>query len=81
MAKTTKSTGYSDGKSSQESKSPDSGEIMFKLPGGMQYRIPGKRQRVVIGSLVIGLNLLLVIAVVVYFYVPSFQTFVYNFGR
>ena len=54
---------------------------LYLKPAGMKYKVPGKRQRVIIGSIVIGLNVLLVISVLVYFYNPSFQEFVYNFGR
>ena len=60
------------------SKDPD---VLVNLPAGLKYKVPGKRQRVIIGSIVIGLNALLVISVLVYFYSPSFQEFVYNFGR
>ena len=56
-------------------------DVLVNLPAGLKYKVPGKRQRVIIGSIVIGLNLLLVISVLVYFYSPSFQDFVYNFGR
>ena len=56
-------------------------DVLVNLPAGMKYKVPGKRQRVIIGSIVIGLNVLLVISVLVYFYSPSFQDFVYNFGR
>ena len=59
-------------------KDPD---VLVNLPAGLKYKVPGKRQRVIIGSIVIGLNVLLVISVLVYFYSPSFQEFVYNFGR
>ena len=61
-------------------KKPD-GEVLLSLPGGFKYQIPGKRQRMILGSVVIGLNVLLVLAVAVYFYSPAFQSFVYNFGR
>ena len=57
------------------------GEVLLSLPGGFKYQLPGKRQRVILGSVVLGLNLILVLAVVVYFYSPAFQSFVYNFGR
>ena len=60
------------------SKDPD---VLVNLPAGLKYKVPGKRQRVIIGSIVIGLNVLLVVSVLVYFYSPSFQDFVYNFGR
>ena len=57
------------------------GEVLLSLPGGLKYQLPGKRQRVILGSVVIGLNLLLVLAVALYFYVPGFKEFVYNYGR
>ena len=56
-------------------------DVLVNLPAGLKYKVPGKRQRVIIGSIVIGLNVLLVISVLVYFYSPSFQDFVYSFGR
>ena len=61
--------------------SPKDPDVLVNLPAGMKYKVPGKRQRVIIGSIVIGLNVLLVISVLVYFYNPSFQDFIYNFGR
>tara|TARA_B100001250_G_C19692142_1_gene740807 strand:+ start:767 stop:1057 length:291 start_codon:yes stop_codon:yes gene_type:complete len=63
-----------------ENKSTDR-ELLLKLPGGFEYRLPGKRQRVFLGSLVLGLNIILLIAVGIYFYNPSFQHFIYNLGR
>tara|TARA_Y100001968_G_scaffold268259_1_gene258549 strand:- start:2561 stop:2818 length:258 start_codon:yes stop_codon:yes gene_type:complete len=56
-------------------------EVLLNLPAGLKYRMPGKRQRVLVGSIVVGLNILLVLSVVIYFYSPAFQNFVYNFGR
>tara|TARA_B100001250_G_scaffold102335_1_gene86181 strand:- start:315 stop:590 length:276 start_codon:yes stop_codon:yes gene_type:complete len=61
--------------------SPRDPDVLVNLPAGLKYKVPGKRQRVIIGSIVIGLNVLLVISVLLYFYSPSFQDFVYNFGR
>ncbi len=60
---------------------PKDQDVLVNLPAGLKYKIPGKRQRVIIGSIVVGLNVLLVVSVIVYFYSPSFQDFVYNFGR
>ena len=60
---------------------PRDPDVLVNLPAGLKYKVPGKRQRVIIGSIVIGLNVLLVISVLVYFYSPSFQEFIYNFGR
>ena len=62
-------------------KNPNDPDVLVNLPAGLKYKVPGKRQRVIIGSIVIGLNVLLVISVLVYFYNPSFQDFIYNFGR
>ena len=56
-------------------------DVLVNLPAGLKYKVPGKRQRVLVGSIVIGLNVLLVISVVAYFYSPAFQEFIYNFGR
>ncbi len=60
---------------------PQDPDVLVNLPAGLKYKVPGKKQRVIIGSIVIGLNVLLVISVVVYFYSPAFQEFIYNFGR
>ena len=55
-------------------------EVLLKV-GKLEYRAPSKRQRLVLGAVVLGLNLLLVLSVVAYFYIPSFQEFIYNVGR
>ena len=70
-------------KASKESEkySAEGEEVLLKFPAGLKYKLPGKRQRIIISSLVVGLNLLLVIAVIVYLYNPSFQNFIYNIGR
>ena len=46
-------------------------EVLIKV-GGFEYKTPTKRTRVLLGSLVIGLNVLLVMATALYFYVPYF---------
>ena len=56
-------------------------DVLLNLPAGMKYRMPGKRQRVLVGSIVLGLNIVFVLGVVLYFYSPAFQQFVYTFGR
>ena len=56
-------------------------EVLLNLPAGMKYKLPGKQQRVILGSIVVGLNLLLLVAVILYFYNPDFQTYIYNVGR
>ena len=73
-------TGRGEGNKFKKS-NPNDPDVLVNLPAGLKYKVPGKRQRVIIGSIVIGLNVLLVITVLLYFYSPSFQDFVYNFGR
>ena len=67
--------------SSTQKNSSEDQNVLLNLPAGLKYKIPGRRQRVIIGGIVIGLNALLVICVGLYFYSPAFQEFVYNFGR
>ena len=69
-------------KSKREGSSPQDNdlEVLLKI-GRFQYKMPGKRQRVFIAGLVLGLNLLLVIAVALYFYSSAFHDFIYNVGR
>ena len=73
-------TGSSKGKSKWDS-NPEDEEVLLKLPGGFKYKMPGKRQRVFIGSIVLGLNFLLILAVILYFYSPAFKDFIYTVGR
>ena len=40
--------------------SPTDPDVLVNLPAGLKYKVPGKRQRVIIGSIVIGLNVLLI---------------------
>ncbi len=58
----------------------DEREVLIKV-GGFEYKTPTKNTRILLGSLVLGLNLILVLAVALYFYNPSFQEFIYNVGR
>ncbi len=55
-------------------------EVLLKV-GSLEYKTPSRRQRIIIGSIVLGLNLLLVIASLAYFKIPAFQEFIYNIGR
>ena len=75
-----KETEKNKGKSRKFSTANDP-DVVVNLPGGLKYKLPGKRQRVLIGSIVVGLNVLLVISVILYFYSPAFQDFIYNVGR
>ena len=68
-------------KKAYTSSSSNDQDVLLKLPAGLKYKVPGKRQRIIIGSIVIGLNVLLIVAVAIYFYSPAFQDFIYNFAR
>ncbi len=60
--------------------SNESQEVLLKV-GSLEYKAPGKRQRVALGAIVLGGNVLLVVASLLYFYNPAFKEFVYNLGR
>ena len=45
------------------------------------YTLPGKKQINIFGSIVIGLNMILVLLVILYLKNQSFQDFVFNVGR
>jgi len=45
------------------------------------YTLPGKKQINIFGSIVIGLNIILVFLVILYFKNQEFHDFVFNVGR
>ena len=45
------------------------------------YTLPGKKQINIFGSIVIGLNIILVLLVILYLNNQEFHDFVFNFGR
>ena len=45
------------------------------------YTLPGKKQINIFGSIVIGLNMILVLLVILYLKNQEFHDFVFNFGR
>jgi hypothetical protein len=45
------------------------------------YTLPGKKQINIFGSIVIGLNIILVLLVILYLNNQEFHDFVYNVGR
>ena len=63
------------------SKDNNQGEVLLKLPGGFKYKTPGKKQRIIVASLVIALNLVFLILALLYLYNPAFKEFIYNVGR
>jgi len=45
------------------------------------YTLPGKKQKNIFGSIVIGLNIILVLLVILYLKNQEFHDFVFNVGR
>ena len=45
------------------------------------YTLPGKKQINIFGSIVIGLNIILVLLVILYLKTQAFHDFVFNVGR
>ena len=45
------------------------------------YTLPGKKQINIFGSIVIGLNMILILLVILYLKNPEFHDFVFNVGR
>ena len=58
----------------------DSSDVLLKV-GGLEYKAPGKRQRVVLGSIVLAGNVLLILATALYFYSPAFKDFISTVGK
>ncbi len=56
-------------------------DVLVRIPGVLEYKVPSKRTRIILGTLVLALNMLLLLAVGLYFYVPGFKEFIYNVGR
>ena len=55
--------------------------IFSRIPKSFTYTLPGQKQRLILGSIVIGLNLLLLGAIYLYFNNPAFKDFVFQIGR
>ena len=58
----------------------DDREVLLKV-AGLEYKEPGKRQRLIISSVVLAGNLLLVVATLLYFYNPAFKDFISTVGK
>ena len=65
----------------KESKKEKKGLASFLKGKKFTYTLPGKRQINIFGSIVIGLNLILLILIILYLNNPQFHDFVFNFGR
>ena len=65
----------------KESKKEKKGLAGFLKGKKFTYTLPGKKQINIFGSIVIGLNMILVLLVILYLKNQEFQDFVFNVGR
>ena len=65
----------------KESKREKKGLASFLKGKKFTYTLPGKKQINIFGSLVIGLNIILVFLVILYLKNQEFHDFVFNVGR
>jgi len=65
----------------KESKKEKKGLAAFLKGKKFTYTLPGKKQINIFGSIVLGLNLILILLVVLYLKNQAFHDFVFNVGR
>jgi len=65
----------------KESKNEKKGLAGFLKGKKFTYTLPGKKQINIFGSIVIGLNIILVLLVILYLKNQEFHDFVFNVGR
>ena len=65
----------------KESKREKRGLAAFLKGKKFTYTLPGKKQINIFGSIVIGLNMILVLLVILYLKNQAFHDFVFNVGR
>ena len=65
----------------KETKKEKKGLAGFLKGKKFTYTLPGKKQINIFGSIVIGLNLILVLLVILYLKNQAFHDFVFNVGR
>ena len=65
----------------KETKQEKKGLAGFLKGKKFTYTLPGKKQINIFGSIVIGLNMILVLLVILYLKNQEFQDFVFNVGR
>ena len=65
----------------KESKKEKKGLAAFLKGKKFTYTVPGKKQINIFGSIVIGLNIILVLLVILYLKNQAFHDFIFNVGR
>ena len=65
----------------KESKREKKGLAAFLKGKKFTYTLPGKKQINIFGSIVLGLNIILILLVILYLNNQAFHDFVFNVGR
>ena len=65
----------------QDSKKEKKGLAAFLKGKKFTYTLPGKKQINIFGSIVLGLNIMLILLVILYLNNQEFHDFVFNVGR
>ena len=65
----------------KEAKKEKKGLAAFLKGKKFTYTLPGKKQINIFGSIVLGLNFILILLVILYLNNQEFHDFVFNFGR
>ena len=65
----------------KESKKEKKGLAAFLKDKKFTYTLPGKKQINIFGSIVLGLNVILILLVILYLKNQQFHDFVFNVGR
>ena len=65
----------------KESKTEKKGLAAFLKGKKFTYTLPGKKQINIFGSIVLGLNVILVLLVILYLKNQEFRDFIFNVGR
>ena len=82
--------GFSDNKVEEDNQVKDQIKDQIKEKSGLAsflkgkkftYTLPGKKQINIFGSIVLGLNLILILLVILYLNNQEFHDFVFNVGR
>ena len=68
-------------KSFKDLKKEKKGLAAFLKGKKLTYTLPGKKQINIFGSIVLGLNVILVLLVILYFNNQKFHDFIFNVGR
>ena len=65
----------------KDSKKEKKGIFSFLNEKKFTYTLPGKKQINIFGSIVLGLNIILILLVILYFNNKEFHDFIFNVGR